>query len=310
MPNIPDTGGTAATNWTLKTKNLEGMILTTVNLTFTVYHKHGSSSNSDYSQSALSASYRVTVRTAGIQLSESHLAFLIGERSSIEIDIVAHTGVKNITLTASPNLNGLIEITPQSIASLAAGKNLTVAVSFNGNQSIVDNGRISIVWADADGTLDSTYVTVKLSERQDTGQAGVSILKWTGRITGTASFGLLFASVGLGMIKIGKERRRRLHCAISWFLLVLSSYHGIVLLIGPYSSLMFATNMMMGYASTITMGIVSVNGLIEKWMTNVTSHTAWLWMHRGFIIVGIALGLTHGILMGTDFALVRKLLGV
>ena len=309
VPNIPSTGGMSVANWTFKAKNFVGMILATVNLTFTSHYRHSSSSNNDYFHS-ISSSYRITVRTAAIQLSESQLVFLTGEPNSMEFDIIAHSQANNITLTASSNLNGLIEITPKSIESLAAGENVTVSVSFDGNQSILDNGRIDIVWADADGTLDSTFVTVKLSERQEVTQADFSILKWTGRITGSAGLGLLFASVGLGVIKIGKERRRRLHCAISWFLLVFSSYHGFVLLIGPYSSLIFATNVMIGYASTIAMGIVSVNGLIEKWMTNVTSHTTWLWMHRVFIIVGIVLGLAHGILIGTDFAFIRKLLGM
>lgn len=309
LPNIPNTGGTSAANWTLKAKNLEGMILATVNLTFTSHYQHSSSSNNDYFHS-LSSSYRISVKSVSIQLSSTQFVFTIGERSSTAFDIMAHSPIRNIAITESPSLNGLVEATPHSIASIAAGQNVTVSLSFNGNQSIVDNGRINIVWADVNGTLDSTFVTVKVSGRQDANQADIPILKWTGRITGIASIGLLVASASLGMIKIGKERRVRLHCAISWFLLFLSSYHGIVLLIGPYSSLMLATNMMMGYVSTIAMGIVSVNGLVEKWMTKVTSHTTWLWMHRFFIIVGIALGLAHGILMGTDFAFIRKLLGV
>ena len=309
LPNIPGTGGTSTANWTLKAKNLEGAILATVNLTFTAHYQHSGSSNNDYFHSIIS-SYHVTVRTTAIQLSESQFAFTVGERSSVAFDIIIHSPIRNLTVTESSNLNGLVEATPHSIASIEAGQNATVTLSFNGNQSIVDNGRVNIVWANVNGSLDSTFVTVKISERQDANQAEIPVLKWTGRITGMASVGLLVASAGLGMIKIGKERRMRIHCTISWFLLFLSSYHGIILVIGPYSSLMFATNMIMGYVSTITMGIVSVNGLIEKWMTKVTSHTTWLWMHRFFVIVGIALGVAHGILIGTDFAPIRHLLGV
>lgn len=309
LPNISGTGGTSTANWTLKAKNLEGTILATVNLTFTSHYQHTGSSNNDYLHSIIS-SYRITVRTTALQLSESQFAFTVGERSSVAFDIMFHSPIRNLTVTESSNLHGLVEATPHNIANIEAGQNATVTLSFNGNQSIVDNGRVNIVWANVNGTLDATFVTVKISERQGATQAEIPVLKWTGRITGMASVGLLVASAGLGMIKIGKERRVRIHCAISWFLLFLSSYHGIILVIGPYSSLMFSTNMIMGYVSVITMGIVSVNGLVEKWMTRVASHATWLWIHRLFLIVGIALGLAHGTLIGTDFAPIRHLLGV
>jgi hypothetical protein len=246
-----------------------------------------------------------------VRLSKAQLFFTIGERSSETFEIIAESAATNITITASPNLNGVIDITsPHSIASVEAGQNVTVSLSFNGNQPVADNGTIDIAWVDRNGTPDSTFVSVIISEPSGANFADASLLRWTGRITGFVNLGLVSLSISLSKVKMRKKRKVRLHCAVSWSLLVLSVCHGTVLLIGPYSRVTLGQNVIMGYGSALTMGMASVLGLLQKQIARATNHSVWLWMHRVFLIVGTMLGVLHGILIGTDFAFVRNLLGV
>ena len=250
----------------------------------------------------------VSQSAPAIRLSKSQLFFTIGERSIETFEIIAGSVARNINITVSSNLSNAFDITPpHSIASVEAGQNVTVSLSFNGNQSVVDNGRIDTVWADRKGIPDSASVSVIMSEPSPMNFADASLLRWTGRITGFTNLGLVTASFGLSKLKMRKKRKIRLHCAVSWFLLVLSLCHCTVLLIGPYSSMTLAQNVVVGYGSSLTMGIASVIGLLQKRIAKATSHPTWLWTHRLFLFVGTILGALHGILIGTDFAFIRNL---
>jgi hypothetical protein len=245
---------------------------------------------------------------AAIRLSKAQLFFTIGESNSGTFEVIAESEARNITITPSPNLSSVIDITsPHSIASIEPGQNVTVSLSFNGNQPVVDNGTIDIAWVDKNGRPDSTSVSVTISEPSSANLADTSLLRWTGRITGFVNLGLVSLSIGLSKVKMKKNRKVRLHCAVSWSLLVLSVCHGAVLLIGPYSDAILTQNVIIGYGSALTMGIASVIGLLQKQIAKATNHATWLWMHRLFLIVGAMLGVLHGILIGTDFALIRNL---
>ena len=53
-----------------------------------------------------------------------------------------------------------------------------------------------------------------------------------------------------------------------------------------------------------------MNGLAEKGMMKITSHRTWLWIHRVALITALALGVFHGIMLGTDFAFLKTLFGL
>ncbi len=246
-----------------------------------------------------------------VSLSKAQLFFTIGERSSETFEIIAESAATNITITTAPNLNSVIDITsPHSIASIEAGQNVTVSLSFNGKQPVADNGTIDIAWVDRNGTPGSAFVSVMISEPSGANLADASLLRWAGRITGFVNIGLVSISIGLSKVKMRKKRKVRLHCVVSWSLLGVSVCHGTVLLIGPYLSMTLGQNVIIGYGSVLTMGIASVIGSLQKQIVKATNQAKWLWMHRLFLIVGTILGVLHGILIGTDFAFIRSSLGV
>jgi hypothetical protein len=303
--DIPDTGGQSSVNWTIRTKELKGDIVAAMQLNFTVHRQHLNTQGFNDNPYSLNISRPITVKTSAINLSKTEILFVKGNASSETLEIIAQSNASNITITESTNLQGLVTIAPKNVATIKAGEHLNVSLLFNGNNSLVDNGRLNFVWTDENGLIDSAFVTVRIIENPNAPTSSTSVSELVGRVTGIASFVLLLSSICLGAIKLGKDLRIFLHCVVSWCLLVLSVYHGIVLLLGPYSSMLYSTYVILGYASALMLGAVSVNGLLEKNITNIIGHRAWIWMHRIFLIATVVLAVIHGISMGKDFAFLR-----
>ena len=159
--------------------------------------------------------------------------------------------------------------------------------------------------------MDSNYVNVRVLIPAVHQQAPSSQLKWIGRLTGILSPGLLaFSAILGGVKKADGAMRARVHCAISWFALTLSVYHGIMLAVGPYSSIQFTALMNVGYASAGLMAASSVNGASSEWLIRKTGYRAWLNLHRLLITPATVLVLYHGIMLGTDLQPRRGFLGL
>jgi hypothetical protein len=188
---------------------------------------------------------------------------------------------------------------------MAAGERQSVKVSFGGGSLAINNGRIDVMWENATGVEDSAFVAIRVI--QPAPATPSTPIPLMGRATGIVSLALLITSIVIGLVKMGKARRARVHCAVSWFILGLSVYHGLILLLGPYSTLTLGTYVILGYASAAVMGVASVNGLINKWMSKKLGYKGWLWIHRIGTIVAITLVVIHAIMMGTDTAFIRNL---
>jgi hypothetical protein len=193
---------------------------------------------------------------------------------------------------------------------MESGQRQVVSLTvFNGSIP-VDNGRIDIVWENATGAKDSCFVLVTIkAPAAGKVEAAMSPLVLTGRITGILSLSLLLASLALGLIKKGSARRVRVHCAVSWFILGLALYHGLMLVLGPYSRIMWSNFLLLGYASAAVMGVSGVNGLLQRWMSRKAGHRTWTWVHRITITVAVVLVTIHALAMGTDFAFIRGAFG-
>jgi hypothetical protein len=87
----------------------------------------------------------------------------------------------------------------------------------------------------------------------------------------------------------------------------LSIYHGIMLAWGPFSQVWLGNWMVLGYASAAVMGVSSVNGIAQKWMTARIGNRGWLWVHRASIILALIFVSVHAVMMGTDSAFLRDL---
>ena len=176
--------------------------------------------------------------------------------SSASFDLVSYSEVRNISLVASSNINATISIAPQFVESLAPNGTQSFEISVVNGSRVVDNGRIDILWENETGSKDATFVMVRTVGAPPP-PAATSPLSFTGRVTGILSLCLLISSVVLGLVKAGGKRRVRVHCAVSWFIIGLSVYHGLMLVYGPYSRVWLANWVLLGYISAAVMGVMT-----------------------------------------------------
>jgi len=304
--NIGSEGGSAVIAWKVHAGS-EGMLLVNASINYTAHFKHTNTQGNDEYPYQFLRALTVMVRPIALRISLSELSFSTGAGTSKTFELAALSEVKNITLKVSPNIAGAANVATTALGKLGAGERHTVTVNFLGGSEAINNGRIDLVWENATGVKDSGFVAVRVVQPPQ--QEAKSPVPLLGRATGLVSLGLLITSILLGLVKMGKARRARLHCAVSWFILGLSVYHGLILLLGPYSSLTLGTYVILGYASAAVMGVASVNGLLDKWMSRKLGYRTWLWLHRISTILAIVLIIVHAIMIGTDFKFLRGLAG-
>jgi len=305
---ISSQGGASSIAWTVESGNSSGTVRLGITVGFTAHFRHTTPGSEDNARFAFSRFSMIDIRPSVVYctVGSMSLSDITGRTASFEL--VCVSSAANITISASPNLAKALALSQASITGMEPGQRSTVTLTVANGSIPVDNGRIDILWENATGAIDSSFVLVTVQRAVGAATAAsMSPLILTGRVTGMASLGLLLASMVLGYVKKGGERRVRVHCAVSWFILGLSVYHGIMLAWGPYSRVWLGNWMVLGFVSVAVMGISSINGLVQKWMVARTGYRAWAWIHRGTIIAGIVLVSIHAILMGTDFAAVRNL---
>ena len=309
MPSIPSSGGTASVNWTIMTGNTTGTLSVDTAIRFTAHYRHTNTNDNDDCSYMLAHYSTVTVRPVAVYATDTDLTLTATEGGAASFELVSFSPARNISLTASPGLAPVLSFDPHSLGRLDPGQRQAVRLNIVNGSTPVDNGRINIIWENETGALDSSFVIVNVKV-PGAGPATLasSTLVLTGRVTGLLSLGLLVASLVLGLVKNGGERRVRVHCAVSWFILALSVYHGIMLVWGPFSRIWLGNWILLGYISAVIMGVSSINGLARKWMSQRFGHKAWIWVHRITIVIVIVLVIVHAVLMGTDFAVLRNLL--
>lgn len=311
LPPISSSGGSAATQWNLTMANSSGTLFIGAKLNFTAYFRHTVTHDNDERQYSLMQYGEIAVRPLALYTSVGELQ-LRTDRSggSTGFQLVTYSEIRNLSLTLSSNLKMAIEITPGFIGSLPPGRQQYIEVSSEHLEETVNNGRIDITWENATGMRNASFVSVRiLGPSVSPPPAGNNPLRLTGRVMGMFSLGLLIGSLVLGMVKWGGKRRVRIHCAISWFIVGLSAYHGIMLVLGPYSRQIWGNFLLLGYASAVLMGVSGVNGLIQGWMSRVAGYKTWQWTHRIAIIAAVVLVILHGIYLGTDLAFIRNTFG-
>ena len=307
LPSMGESGGTETVSWSLSTGNTTGRMFINATLQFTARHRHASIDENDENPYILRLYSAIYVRPVALYTTATEISIRAVAGRPAVFDIVSYSDIQNITLTASPNLDGAITMAPDHVSGLAPGQMHTVQVYVVANPAIVDNGRIDIVWENRTGAREAAFVVVR-TVGPAAGPGLENPTRWTGRAVGLLSLGLLMTSVVLGYVKWGGKRRVRVHCAVSWFILGLSVYHGLMLVWGPYNRVWLTGWVLLGYISAAVMGVSSVNGLLQDWMTRKTSHKTWIWLHRATLIAAIVLVAIHAIKIGTDLKFARQFL--
>jgi hypothetical protein len=307
---ISSRGGGTSCSWTLVTGNATGTVHLATRLNFTAHYHHSGNAQDNDGSFSLTGNREISVRTAGLFVTEGFL-MLGGEGPHDAVfGIVPHDAVRNITIRPSSNLGPAIVLAPAFIGDIPAGKRHNVSVGIEDATGAVNNGRIDITWENATGIKDGTFITVNImAARAVPAAAGSGSLRLTGRVTGMLSMGLLVASIILGAVNAGGKRRVHIHCAISWFIVGLSVYHGLLLVWGPYSRVMWGNFLLLGYASATVMGVLGANGLLQRWMSRKAGYRTWIWTHRITLALAVIVVTIHALAIGTDFAMVRALAG-
>jgi len=305
LPSIGESGGSQTVTWRLTTGNATGTLFVNATLRYTARFRHTVDRSNDENPYLLRVYSTITVKPVALYTTGTDISLpAIADRSAT-FEIVSYSNIRNITLTASANLGGAVTLAPNFLGGLGPGQKQTVQIFVVANAAIVDNGRIDIVWENATGARDNAFVVVRTVGPAPAPEPENPV-RWMGRFTGLLSLCLLISSVVLGYVKRGGPRRVRIHCAVSWFILGLSVYHGIMLVWGPYNRVWLGNWVLLGYISAALMGVSGVNGLSEGWMTKKMSYRAWIWLHRVTLISAIVLVVIHAILLGTDLRFVRE----
>ena len=223
---------------------------------------------------------------------------------------------EKITLTATSDITDIeitppnsVEAVPRRKSSLDANDELVVTLRPLINNRIEDNTIISwkqngTPYAMAIGTVYNPTITGK-----------TDYFSWAGRITGISSIILLLCSLVLGGIwntgkfmnrKIKTKTRIRYHCAVSWFLFSIALYHGVALLIGPYSRRLWNPWIILGEASAVSMLLVSLTGSFMKFSIRILGAKTWRRLHLYGTLAALVLGTIHGIRIGTDLSFIRE----
>jgi hypothetical protein len=206
------------------------------------------------------------------------------------------------------------EINPTYADKLFAGDELVISISTNSEQRL--ERVLNILWIENTTENSISILLVhNLPIEESFDYFGIS-----GRILGITCFILLFFSMLLGgitkklktyfNINLSAVKRVKIHCYLSWLLMILSITHGLILIIKPYNEFFWSPEILLGDISALFMLIVSVNGSFMKVIIRVTGASTWRWMHRLFSWASVILVVVHAVLIGTDFAFIKEALNL
>lgn len=210
------------------------------------------------------------------------------------------------------NTPNFIQVKPDYVPTLSAGENITLFFEAKTNQKI--NANVSVYWRE-NGEQKEIKLLVLYNPPSKAGGNPYSLV---GRYTGIASLALLIISILFGGVsnklkhflnsKMGARKRIRMHCIISWALLILSLIHGAILLIGPYSNYFWDPKIVLGDLSALSLLAISINGTFMKSIIRRIGADRWRKMHIIYSWISLVLCIVHTILIGTDFAFIRNVL--
>ena len=231
--------------------------------------------------------------------------YLSEEQTTFQLFI--QQDIHNLTLSSSDN----IILEPTAIETLYKGDHVDVTVTVVSKKALEEN--LTITWSESSETqqlqLLVSFAPAPLEK--------INYYSLIGRILGILSLCLLIASIGLSGIHkkirsyvnkvLAPKKRSRIHCYLSGILLFLSIIHGLLLLLGPYADFLTKSEIILGYITVISMGIVSINGTFRTIIINKTGSNLWRKIHGYFSYFALMLCIIHACLIGTEFAIIRSI---
>ncbi len=280
----------------------KGITKLSVTAEITVHYDHNTGDRDDRRTETIERSALVTVGTT--TLTPSAWSIMMDEDGEV-ITLTANKDITDIEISPPDS----VEAIPGKRSSLEANETLEVTLRHLARTRIEDTTIIS--WR-----VNGTPYAIGISTAYNPEEVGkTDYFSWVGRITGISSIILLLCSLVLGGMwntskylnrKIKAKTRIRYHCGISWFLFSLALYHGITLLIGPYSRRLWNPFIILGEVSALAMLLVSLTGSFMKFSIKILGAKTWRRLHLYGTLVALVLGTIHGIRIGTDLDFIRE----
>ena len=233
---------------------------------------------------------------------------IMDENGEGEVVLHINREIENLVIDTPDS----IQVEPDQVYMPSAAENVTLFFKARTNQKI--NTNVSIYWRE-NGKQEEIKLLVLYNPPA---KAGGNLYSLVGRYTGIASFALLIISMLFGGVskklkhflnsKMGARKRIRIHCIVSWAILILSLIHGVILLVGPYSNYFWNPKVVLGDLSTVSLLAVSINGTFMKPIIRKIGTDRWRKMHIIYSWISLVLCTVHTILIGTDFAFIRDIL--
>jgi hypothetical protein len=306
-------------DWGLTAGQVQRSVIVNFTITYTVYYLHRDDPNNYYTYTR-SRFQSIDIKPLPLEPSTWNIVLEPGKTSTIILELTAKKEVNDVTIEPSPEISDWVIVTSketnrdEGFSKILTRQTREVELTFSVPEKVnVKDPYVQIGWEiDSEPDQIKIPITIKEHSAQDVGSN--DWLSIGGRITGLLSTTLLAVSLLIGGIgkhqkrfwnRIFKSAKRRvdLHCALSYEILALSIFHGIILWAGPYYNTIWSNYIVLGILSAVVMAIVSINGIFQKQFIKIIGYKSWRYIHLYGSIIALTLCLMHGLAIGTDIGI-------
>jgi hypothetical protein len=232
-----------------------------------------------------------------------------------------HESGGTITLFIKQSIENLQITPPQGISAqpdfvAQAQTGDEIKVTFTSTSKTTIQGTATISWSEKNNPKEITLAV----EYSTTPQQPIDYYSLIGRITAISLLCLLIVSMIIGGAskrinifirkRMNAKQKNELHCLISWIFIELTLFHGAILLIGTYRDFIWNTNVILGYIAAVGFFIVAVNGRFMTIIIRKIGPDLWRKIHKYVSWSTLLLCLTHAVLIGSEFSLIRGILNL
>ena len=280
----------------------EGTVEISIVVTADVHYDHQVGTNEDRREEIIEK--KTVVNVGDTSVKPSAWSVMLAESGS-ELELRASREVDSVMVYTPPGISA----EPDLAKRLGPGSPLRISLIPDGGEAVDSN--LIISWRE-NGTPYSIEVGVIYTPDVS---SDYSIDHLAARIAGLVTVMFLAASLILGGLwntrgylnrKIKARTRVRFHCAVSWFLVALSVYHALLLMLGTYSRQLLDGPLIIAYLSMLAMLTAGLSGGFQRGITRMIKPVGWRYLHLYSTLGALGLGMFHGIRIGTDLAFIRN----
>jgi len=314
---IGEKGGPNSFQWALRSTEILGSVEINLTFQYTVSYSHPSGDPTESYTYSKTVFQTIDVKPTPLEPSLWNLISYSGKENDVEMFVNISDDIDNVTFIASPAISDWVEISSKNLGWtngflwIPSGQMRSIQFTFSiPDDILVEGAYIEVIW-ELDGIQDESRIPVFVTSSPSEDDESAGWFSLSGRFTGILTLILfLIAMVTGGVGKRMKKRsnqlfgsaktRMSIHCGVSFVILSLSIFHGVILWAGPYYNTIWDAYIVMGMLSTFAMGVVSVNGIFVKKITRRFGRKIWKSIHLYFSMAALIISLVHGFSIGTD----------